>query len=75
MQETNSKQLCFMDGLDTCQHLLGAAVHVHTPLQTVLVFCVCNQVLEAQDLLHGLRCALQQLHAAVMELPVQPRER
>jgi len=33
------------------------------------------QVLEVQDLLHALQCALQQLSTAVLELPVQPRER
>jgi hypothetical protein len=33
------------------------------------------QVLAAQDLVAGLQCALQQLHAAVMDLPVQARDR
>lgn len=33
------------------------------------------QVLQAQDLLQVLQCALQQLHMAVMDLAVQPRER
>lgn len=40
------------------------------------VFFLPNlQVLEAQDLLRGLQCALQQLHTAVMELSVQDRTR
>ena len=37
--------------------------------------CILPQVLEVQDFMRGLQCALQQLHSAVMDLPVQPRER
>jgi hypothetical protein len=57
--------------MQTCQHRTCSG------MVGVLVWWVWNslQVLEVQDFMRGLQCALQQLHSAIMDLPVQPRER
>jgi hypothetical protein len=46
-----------------------------TRLLVAIPASVRMQVLGAQDLLRGLNCALQQLHAAVADLSTQARER